>query len=137
MSENQPDTITHHAMLVAWGQFGQSIGLVQAIEAVTLHQKTVEHKSADQNFGVFHRHPGWIEASARTEPIRSSHRSRSGRRQSLVVSRMGRLQWGEPNPGWNKSSRSRSDRQSHGANHSAYSGSGGHASPETKWPFGL
>ena len=43
MSENQPETITHHAMLVAWGQFGQSIGLIRAIEAVVLHQKTVEH----------------------------------------------------------------------------------------------
>ena len=43
MSENQPDTITHHAMLVAWGQFGQSIGLIRAIEAVLLHQKKVEH----------------------------------------------------------------------------------------------
>jgi hypothetical protein len=24
MSEKQPDTLTHHAMLVAWGQFAQS-----------------------------------------------------------------------------------------------------------------
>jgi hypothetical protein len=43
MSEKQPDTLTHHAMLVAWGLFAQNIGLIQAIEAVTLHQKTVEH----------------------------------------------------------------------------------------------
>jgi len=43
MSEKQPDTITHHAMLVAWGQFAQSIGLIQAIEAVALRQKKVEH----------------------------------------------------------------------------------------------
>ena len=43
MSENQPDTITHHAMLVAWGQYSQSIGLIRAIEAVLLHQKKVEH----------------------------------------------------------------------------------------------
>jgi hypothetical protein len=43
MSENHSDTITHHAMLVAWGQFGQSIGLIRAIEAVLLHQKKVEH----------------------------------------------------------------------------------------------
>jgi hypothetical protein len=39
MSENEPDTITHHAMLVAWGQFGQGIGLIRAIEAIPLHQK--------------------------------------------------------------------------------------------------
>lgn len=44
MSENQPDTITYHAMLVAWGQFSQRIGLIQAIEAVHLHQKTVTHR---------------------------------------------------------------------------------------------
>ena len=43
MSENQPDSITHHAMLVAWGQFGQSIGFIQGLEAVLLHQKKVEH----------------------------------------------------------------------------------------------
>ena len=43
MSEKQPDTLTHHAMLVAWGQFAQSIGMIRAIEAVGLHQKTVEH----------------------------------------------------------------------------------------------
>jgi len=43
MSEKQPDTLTHHAMLVAWGQFAQSIGMIQAIEFVALHQKTVEH----------------------------------------------------------------------------------------------
>ena len=43
MSQNQPDTITHHAMLVAWGQFAQSIGLIREIEAVLLRQKKVEH----------------------------------------------------------------------------------------------
>lgn len=43
MSEKQPDTLTHHAMLVAWGQFAQSIGMIRDIEAVVLHQKTVEH----------------------------------------------------------------------------------------------
>lgn len=44
MSEKQPDTLTHHAMLVAWGQFAQSIGMIRAIEAVALHQKKVEHR---------------------------------------------------------------------------------------------
>jgi hypothetical protein len=43
MSEKQPDTLTHHAMLVAWGQFAQRIGLIDALEALALHQKTVEH----------------------------------------------------------------------------------------------
>lgn len=43
MSEKQPDTLTHHAMLVAWGQFAQNIGMIRDIETVALHQKTVEH----------------------------------------------------------------------------------------------
>ena len=43
MSQNHPDTLTHHAMLVAWGQFAQSIGLIGEIESVPLHQKKVEH----------------------------------------------------------------------------------------------
>jgi len=43
MSEKQPETLTHHAMLVAWGQFAQRIGMIRAIEAVALHQKKVEH----------------------------------------------------------------------------------------------
>jgi hypothetical protein len=44
MSINQPDTITHHAMLVAWGQFAQGIGLIEKIESVVLRQKKVEHR---------------------------------------------------------------------------------------------
>jgi hypothetical protein len=38
MSENQADTITsrHAAMLVAWGQFGQSIGMKRSKDAVLL-----------------------------------------------------------------------------------------------------
>jgi len=43
MSEKQLETLTHHAMLVAWGQFAQRIGLIREIEAIALHQKTVEH----------------------------------------------------------------------------------------------
>ncbi len=43
MSTNQPDTITHHAMLVAWGQFAQAIGFIQKIEAIDFRQKKVEH----------------------------------------------------------------------------------------------
>ena len=43
MSENYPETLTHHAMLVVWGQFAQSIGLIDKLQSVALHQKTVEH----------------------------------------------------------------------------------------------
>jgi len=44
VSDNETDGLTHHAMLVAWGQFAQSIGLIQAIEGVSLHQKAVTHR---------------------------------------------------------------------------------------------
>jgi hypothetical protein len=44
MSRNEIDSLTHHAMLVAWGQFAQSIGLVEAIESLPLHQKGIRHR---------------------------------------------------------------------------------------------
>jgi hypothetical protein len=44
MSQTEKTTLTHHAMLVAWGQYAQCIGLVEAIEAVSLHQKAVVHQ---------------------------------------------------------------------------------------------
>jgi hypothetical protein len=43
MSQKYPDTITHHATLVAWGQFAQSIGFIPRMESVSLHQKKVEY----------------------------------------------------------------------------------------------
>ena len=36
--------LTYHALLVAWGQYAQATGLVQALEAVPLSQKTVLHR---------------------------------------------------------------------------------------------
>jgi hypothetical protein len=44
MSHSEINSLTQHAMLVVWGQFAQSIGLIQAIEAVSLHQKSVDHR---------------------------------------------------------------------------------------------
>jgi hypothetical protein len=44
MSQTEKTTLTHHAMLVAWGQYARCIGLVEAIEAVSLHQKAVVHQ---------------------------------------------------------------------------------------------
>ena len=44
MRDSGINELTHHAMLVAWGEFAQSIGLIQAIERVALHQKTVTHR---------------------------------------------------------------------------------------------
>jgi hypothetical protein len=43
MSHSHVTTLTHHAMLVAWGQFAQCIDLIAQIEAIALHQKAVDH----------------------------------------------------------------------------------------------
>ena len=43
MSDSQDTALTHHAMLVAWGQFARCIDLTTKIEAVPLYQKTVDH----------------------------------------------------------------------------------------------
>jgi len=43
MNDSQVTALTHHAMLVAWGQFAQCIDLTAKIEAVPLHQKAVDH----------------------------------------------------------------------------------------------
>jgi hypothetical protein len=44
VSDNESDEITHHAMLVAWGEFVESFDLIQEVESVSLHQKTVTHR---------------------------------------------------------------------------------------------
>ena len=43
MEHSQATTLTHHAMLVAWGQFAQCVDLIEQIEGVGLHQKAVGH----------------------------------------------------------------------------------------------
>jgi hypothetical protein len=43
MNKDHPETLTHHAMLVIWGQFARSIGLIDQIHSIPLHQKTVTH----------------------------------------------------------------------------------------------
>jgi len=44
MSHSENAELTYHAMLVAWGEYAQSIGLIQEIESVPLHQKMVTHR---------------------------------------------------------------------------------------------
>jgi len=44
MSQNEVTALTQHAMLVAWGQFAHCLGLIEKVEAVSLHQKTVRHR---------------------------------------------------------------------------------------------
>lgn len=43
MSESRDISLTDHAMLVAWGQYAHGLGLIEAIEAIPLSQKTVDH----------------------------------------------------------------------------------------------
>jgi len=43
MSQIPTDTQTHHAMLVIWGRFAQSIGFLDEIGRLSLHQKKVDH----------------------------------------------------------------------------------------------
>ena len=43
MSENDKAQLTHHAMLIPWGQFAQCLGLTEQISAVPIQQKTVAH----------------------------------------------------------------------------------------------
>ena len=44
MREDEPDSRTEHAMLVAWGQFAQCLGLVDDLGSVVMHQKTNVHR---------------------------------------------------------------------------------------------
>jgi hypothetical protein len=44
MSEIEATTLTHHAMLVAWGQFAHCLGLIQRLMQVRLKQKTRRHQ---------------------------------------------------------------------------------------------
>jgi len=43
MSENDTPQITHHAILIPWGQFAQCLGFVKQVEAVPIGQKAVHH----------------------------------------------------------------------------------------------
>lgn len=43
MSDSRETILTDHAMLVVWGQYAHCIGLIQAIQEISLDQKTVEH----------------------------------------------------------------------------------------------
>jgi hypothetical protein len=45
MDSTTPDlTLTHHAMLVVWGQYAHYMGLIAALEALPMHQKTYHHR---------------------------------------------------------------------------------------------
>jgi hypothetical protein len=43
MSETETQNLTHHAQLVAWGQYAHTIGLIEKLESLDLGQKSVKH----------------------------------------------------------------------------------------------
>jgi len=43
MNQNHAETLTQHAMLVVWGQFAQSISLIDKLQSIALQQKTMTH----------------------------------------------------------------------------------------------
>lgn len=44
MSQTEEPCLTHHALLAAWGQYAQAMGVIDAIEAIPLHQKRIDHR---------------------------------------------------------------------------------------------
>jgi hypothetical protein len=43
MTMSQSETITQHALLVAWGEFARQLGLIHKLETLALHQKRYQH----------------------------------------------------------------------------------------------
>lgn len=44
MTQTEETHLTHHAMLVVWGQYAHCLGLIAAIEGISLRQKTIVHR---------------------------------------------------------------------------------------------
>jgi hypothetical protein len=88
MSQNDLETLTHHAMLVIWGQFAHCIGLPGPFQAVKLHQKTVQHSPQTKVLEFL------VSMLAGLEHMRDISRSAHPLDQDLAVARS----WGQP--GW-------------------------------------
>ena len=86
MSDSETNELTHHAMLVAWGEFAQSIGLIQEIESVSLHQKTVTHRPQTKILEFF------VAILAGLEYLKDLSRSAHPIDQDQAVARA----WGQP-----------------------------------------
>jgi hypothetical protein len=43
MSKDDTEITTQHSMLVVWGIYAQALGLIQELQKVPIHQKTVDH----------------------------------------------------------------------------------------------
>jgi hypothetical protein len=58
--DSEINELTHHAMLVAWGQFAQSTGLIREIESVSFTKRCGHPSTTDQNPGVLCQDAGWM-----------------------------------------------------------------------------
>lgn len=88
MSQNDLETLTHHAMLVIWGQFAHGIRLLAPFQAVKLHQKTVQHSPQNKVLEFL------VSMLAGLEHMQDISRSAHPLDQDLAVAKA----WGQP--GW-------------------------------------
>ena len=108
MSENatQPSR-TEHALLVLLGQYAQHLGLIQALMAVPLHQKTYIHspqtKVLEFLVAVLAGLPHLEDISRDGRPLDQDQ----ARRPGLAASRLGRLQRRRTDPAGADPDRSR------------------------------
>jgi hypothetical protein len=86
VSDSEINELTHHAMLVAWGEFAQNIGLIQEIESVSLHQKTVTHRPQTKILECF------VAILAGLEYLKDLSRSAHPIDQDQAVAKA----WGQP-----------------------------------------
>jgi len=71
---------------VAWGQFAQAMGFIQALEAIPLHQKTYTHRSQTKVLEFF------VAILAGLPHLKDSSRSAHPLDQDQAVARA----WGQP-----------------------------------------
>jgi hypothetical protein len=86
VSDSEINDITHHAMLVAWGEFAQSVGLVQEIESIPLRQKTITHRPQTKILEFF------VAILAGLEYLKDLSRSAHPIDQDQAVAKA----WGQP-----------------------------------------
>ena len=72
MSQNDPETLTQHAMLVVWGQFAQSIGLIDKTPVRFAAPENGDTQPAEKSSGIPGRHSGRAGASAGSQPLSAS-----------------------------------------------------------------
>ena len=89
---------TQHAMLIVWGYFARTIGLLEQVSQVPIAQKTVirppQEKILEWLIGLLSAVGDRIPK--RSEPRRCATGSRCRGSQSLALAGIGRCQWREP-----------------------------------------